>query len=249
VKFLKNRKMSRKNQSSRFKTAPDILREIQYLQLSDTFNFECTRCGECCRNVEWSVLLEPYDLFRIAQYFKRGDRPGQRVEDVIMEYTDITTLPNADYPIFLMKTQGSLKSCVFLKDGRCSIHEAKPKACRLYPLGAWPNDAMNGFNYFIASQKQHHFSGPSIRVSDWMDANFSVDDRSVTLEEAQSIKELAPVIRLLKNSGVSPKLVLQPLIIFKYVFFELDEPFLPQLSRNTEQLKKILLGIAKETKR
>ena len=130
---MKNRKMSRKNQSSRFKTAPDILREIQYLQLSDTFNFECTRCGECCRNVEWSVLLEPYDLFRIAQYFKRGDRPGQRVEDVIMEYTDITTLPNADYPIFLMKTQGSLKSCVFLKDGRCSIHEAKPKAAGFIP--------------------------------------------------------------------------------------------------------------------
>ena len=165
-----------------------------------------------------------------------------------MEYADFTTLPNADYPMFLIKTQGSLKSCVFLKNGRCSIHEVKPKACRLYPLGAWPNDAMNGFVYFIASQKQHHFSGPAVRVSEWVGANFSAEDRAVMLAEAQSVKELAPVIRFLKDAGVSPERVLKPLIYFKYVFFELEEPFYPQLLRNTERLKKILLEIAEETK-
>jgi len=147
-----------------------------------------------------------------------------------------------------MKTKGTRKSCVFLKDGRCSIHEAKPKACRLYPLGAWPNDGMDGFEYFIASQKQHHFRGPAILVSDWMDANFSAEDRAVTLADAKSLKELAPVIRFLKDAGVSPEHILRPLIIFRYVFFDPDEPFIIQLSRNTERLKKILAGMAEETR-
>jgi Fe-S-cluster containining protein len=246
VKCLKKRKKRHTAKPVRFKTEPDILKKIRYVQPDDTFNFECSLCGECCRNAENSVMLEPFDLFRIARHFRRNGRPYCGIEDVIMEYTDIKTIDDTNYPIFLAKAKGQRKACVFLKDGRCSIQDAKPKACRLYPLGAWPNDALTEFVYFIASEKQHHFAGPAIRVSDWMAENFGEEEREVVLADARSIAAIAPLVRGLKELGVDREHILKPLILFKYILFETDEPFLPQVVRSTAQLMNILLGIAED---
>jgi Fe-S-cluster containining protein len=245
---LKKRKKRHGKKAVRIQTEPDILQDIRYLKPDDDFHFECSLCGECCRNVEQSVLLESFDLYRIACHLRRvGDGIGG-IEDVIMAYADIKTLGDTMYPIFLLKTRGQKKECIFLKEGRCSIHEAKPRACRLYPLGAWPNDTLDGFDYFIASQKRHHFKGPALRAGDWMDSNFGGRDRAIALMDAKAAVELAPILRGLKNADVDRDRILQPLILFKYVCFELDEPFMPQFMRNMNWLKSALLSLIGEMK-
>jgi Fe-S-cluster containining protein len=244
---LKKRKKRRGKRPAPNQNAPDALRNIRFLKPDDTFNFVCSRCGECCRHVEYSVMLEPFDIFRIAGYLKRNGYAMLDPEDVIMEYADVKALGSVEYPVFLLKTAGARKECVFLRDGCCSIHEAKPRACRLYPLGAWPNDDMNGFDYFIASQRSQHFHDPSIRAGDWMDENFSAEERAIVLADAQSTAEIAPLLQRLKKVGADWDRVLHPLILFKYVCFELDEPFMPQYTRNMDWLKRTLLGIAEET--
>lgn len=189
-------------------------------------------------------MLESHDLYRIAKYLKQAGYGVSGVEQVIMEYAEPKLLGGSDYPLFLLKTQGRQKSCVFLKEGRCSIHEAKPRACRLYPMGAWPNDTMDGFDYFIASKKQHHFTGSAIRVSDWMGENLLEHERDITLMDAKAVAELAPIIRGLQRTGVDRDRILKPLILFKYVYFELDKPYVPQFMRNIVLLKNALLKIA-----
>ena len=191
-------------------------------------------------------MLESYDLYRIATYLKQTGHGVNGIEQVITEYAEPKLLGGSDYPIFLLKTQGRQKSCVFLKEGRCSIHEAKPRACRLYPMGAWPNDNIDGFDYFIASKKQHHFTGSAIRVSDWMGENFSKCEREVTLLDAKAVAELAPIIRGLQRAGVNRELILKPLILFKYVYFKLDKPYVPQFMRNIGLLKNALLEMAEK---
>lgn len=188
-------------------------------------------------------MLETYDLFRIACHLSRKGHGIGGIEDVITQYAEVKTLGDVEYPVFLLKTRGQRKECIFLKGGRCSIHEAKPRACRLYPLGAWPNEDMDGLDYFIASQKQRHFKGPAIRVGDWMDANLDGKDRAIMFMDAQATAELAPILRSLKSAGVDRERILQPLLLFKYVCFELNEPFMPQFTRNMDWLKGALLGM------
>ena len=165
-----------------------------------------------------------------------------------MEYAEIQTLGDVEYPVFMLKTGGPEDTCVLLKAGRCSIHEVKPRACRFYPLGAWPNDAMTGFDYFLVSQRPRHTNDPAVRAGDWMDANFTESDREIVLQDAKSAKELAPILRRLKRAGVDWSHVLQPMILFKYVCFELDEPYMPQCMRNMDRLKRALLSFAGEQK-
>ena len=240
---MKKRSKKRKKVHVQFQTEPDILNDIQFIKPDDEIQFECSCCGECCRNVEFSVLLEPYDMYRIARHLRETDATINGIEDVITEYAEIKILGNTDFPIFLLKTRGQKKECVFLKGGRCSIHEAKPRACHLYPIGAWPNDALDGFDYFIASRKQHHFKGASMRITDWMDANFDSQCREIALLDAKATSELAPILRGLQKAGVDRDRILHPLLLFKYVCFELDEPYIPQFSRNMSLLKSALLSL------
>ena len=224
----------------------DDLRNIKQLQPDDIFHLKCVCCGDCCRHVARSVLLEPYDLFRIAKDLKRKGHAIRGIEDVLMEYAEIQTLGDVEYPVFMLKTGGPKDTCVFLKDGRCSIHEVKPKACRLYPLGVWPNDAMTGFDYFLVSQRPRHANDPAVRAGDWMDANFSSYEREIVHMDAQSAKDLAPLLIILKRAGADWNRVLQPLILFKYVCYELNEPFMPQYMRNMDWLKRALTVILNE---
>lgn len=243
---MKKRKMKRVRKPVPPRTEPDVFNNIQFMKETEQFHFECSLCGECCRNVEQSVMLEPYDLYRIAGYLMQTGYGVSGIEQVIEEYAEVKLLPGSNYPIFLLKTKGQRKECIFLNEGRCSIHDAKPRACRLYPLGAWPNDAMDGFDYFIASQKRHHTTGSAIRVSDWMDEFFSETERETVLLDAKAVKELAPIICGLQRAGVNRDQILQPLLLFKYVYFEPDEPYVPQFMRNIGLLKRSLLEIAEK---
>jgi len=244
---LKKRKKKHRKTTVHFQTEPDILNDIQFMKPDDEINFECSCCGECCRNVELSVMLEPYDLYRTARYLRGTDASINGIEDVITKYAEIKMLGNTNFPIFMLKTRGQKKECVFLKGGRCSIHEAKPRACQLYPIGAWPNDALDGFDYFIASRKQHHFKGASMRITDWMDANFDSQCREITLCDARSTTELVPILRTLQLAGVERDHILEPLLMFKYICFDLNEPFLPQFNRNMCWLNNALLSMVGST--
>jgi Fe-S-cluster containining protein len=242
VRSLKDQK--NKNDRPQLQTKPDVIQSIKFLKPEEEFLFACALCGECCRNVEYSVMLEAYDLFRIARYLRQTGYSVTGIETVIQEYTEIKMLPETDYPVFLLKTRGHRKECVFLKEGRCAIHDAKPRACRLYPLGAWPNKSMNGFDYFIASKRQHHFKTSTIQVCDWISANFGSSDMEAVLLDAVTLAEQVPILKALWTKGADIRSMLHPLILLKYVMFELDEPFIPQYRRNMETLKKTLLGMA-----
>ena len=50
-------------------TAPDIedvIARHEVVGLNDKFKFECTGCGECCRQVD-HIFLSPADLFRMSR--------------------------------------------------------------------------------------------------------------------------------------------------------------------------------------
>ena len=91
----------------------DDLRNIRTLRPDDVFHFNCTCCGDCCRHVARSVMLEPYDLYRIAKALRQTGHAIQGIEDVIMEYAEIQTLGDVRYPVFMLKTRGPKDNMLF----------------------------------------------------------------------------------------------------------------------------------------
>lgn len=86
--------------------------------------FECQpECGQCCTSElrEGSVFLEPHDIEPLSSFLQITPR------ELVRQYTV------DEYGELALK-MGEDGSCGFLREGRCSVHEARPLQCRTYPF-------------------------------------------------------------------------------------------------------------------
>ena len=206
----------------------------------DWIDFHCRLCGNCCRDLEGKLMPEILDVFHFARYLCEHGKAGC-IEDVYGSFTHADVLENC-YPIFVMNTTGPDNACVFLKDGRCSIYEARPRVCRLYPLNAFPGQRGKTFDFF-KSVDQHaaHYSEGKILVKDWMYQNLWREDREFLTAESSTLPELGRIFRVLSPEQLERNLF--HILYYRYYNYDLDQPFMPQYTRNTEVLKGVLQDI------
>lgn len=222
---------------------PEGLTELEqsYMDLDSTFRFKCRKCGKCCKN-QHSILFSPLDIFKIAQ--KVGKSPSAVVKD----YTEVYIGPQSRIPLVHLLMRGPKNACPFLaEDGRCSIHDAKPTVCALYPLGrivtskhsgeALSSGSENIVHYIMSAQcgslKKVH------TVREWLNSfGIPADDEFFYLWTGVQIA-LGDVIRTLEEKNVSTNL-LQPLWNVMYAKFYIDydtkQEFFPQFERNAGKL-------------
>jgi Fe-S-cluster containining protein len=99
--------------------------------------FHCTRCGDCCRHVR--VPLTHADLARL---FAHVSTPAHDlVEFLSAAEIDMTGEPETqvllDSGSCHMLLRHARESCAFLDEsGSCGVYEARPVACRTYPIVA-----------------------------------------------------------------------------------------------------------------
>lgn len=103
--------------------------------MSDTWwkegvRFECQGSGKCCTSHgEFGfVYLTPEDRQRFAHHL------GMRVSDFTRKYCAKTG------GIWHLKEDPQNPDCLFLKNKRCGVYEARPTQCRTWPF--WP-EVMN----------------------------------------------------------------------------------------------------------
>lgn len=206
----------------------------------DWVNFHCRLCGNCCRDLEGQLMPELLDVYRLARCLReRGE--VEYIEDVYNRYTHVETLEDC-YPIFVMNTTGSENACVFLKDGRCGVYEARPRVCRLYPFNAFPGQRGKAFEFY-QSMDQHsaHYVEGKVLVKDWMYQNFWREDREFLTAESTTLPELGLLLHTLSPEQLKENLF--TILYYRYYNYDLDQPFMPQYEKNTEQLKGILQDI------
>ncbi|MFY7989367.1 MAG: YkgJ family cysteine cluster protein [Fluviicola sp.] len=95
------------------------------VSLSDSLPLTCARSGSCCHGNR--VRLNPWELRQLAT------ASGISVYDFLKRYT-------TDGGIFLRfkgkANQAGRKACnLYVENLGCSVHPARPLACRLFPLG------------------------------------------------------------------------------------------------------------------
>lgn len=211
---------------------------LKQLNPEDEFQFACTNCCECCRNVKNAVMVEPLDLFRIARYTCRS------IEEAVEEFTEPVML-TWGYPILTLKTKPFMDTCVFLKNSRCSIHDANPRACRIYPMIAGPGDVdLQSMIYFLDTKRRsHHTCGSTQRVKEWADKYLTEEDREFVRTDYKFAGEFAKIIGGFELEYEDQ--VMRLMLLYRYFIFDLEADFNRQFTWNMAVLKKELEKLRK----
>lgn len=201
----------------------------------DWVPFRCRLCGSCCRNLRGNLMPEQLDAYRLARFLReRGE--VEFMEDFYTKYTYPDMLEGF-FPVFLINTVDPDDSCVFLKDGRCSVYEARPRVCRMYPFTVAPGERGRDFLYCLCTERSHHFMGGTVFVKDWFYENFPLEARSFLKEDFEALPILG------KNAVSMGERRLKGLmfqfLFYRYYNYDLDKPFLPQFHANTKELKRL----------
>jgi len=138
----------------------------------DTIEFECTRCGKCCkdRTGDDSILLTAIDIYYAAKAL------GITCHDFVKTYCEVATGHDTGVKVVSLKCDKKTGYCLlhsFDKGGlsACSIHKAKPTLCALHPLGIvykdkdpdYPYGDLRFFKTPSCARSQH---GVRTKVSD-----------------------------------------------------------------------------------
>ena len=87
----------------------------------DGLSFACTGCGKCCTGSPGAVWLNDQEIEALA------DKLQLSINEFIQKYTRLV-----DGKLSLIEDPVNF-DCVFLKDNRCEVYEARPVQCRTFP--------------------------------------------------------------------------------------------------------------------
>lgn len=121
---------------------------------------ECAGCSACCHDMGSSIVLDPYDIYRMSSEL------GWSFEQMMTACLELNVVDGLILPNLRMM-EGK-NQCTFLSDeGRCRIHTARPGICRLFPLGRiYEND---GFQYFLQVHECKKTNRTKMKISKWLE--------------------------------------------------------------------------------
>ena len=120
---------------------------------------DCEGCSACCKGMGNSVVLDPYDVWRLTKGLDItfSEMVGKQI---MLSVVDGLILPS-------LNMENQTGACPFLNgEGRCSIHAFRPGICRLFPLGRYYHDG--GFSYVLMTGECKKESRSKIKIDKWM---------------------------------------------------------------------------------
>lgn len=121
---------------------------------------DCEGCFDCCCGMGESIILDPYDVYRLTEALKKS------FEQLLEEHLELHVVDGVILPNLRMA--GERDCCTFLNEaGRCSIHPYRPGICRLFPLGRYYEG--DSFRYFLQTGECMKGNRSKIKVKKWID--------------------------------------------------------------------------------
>lgn len=217
---------------------------VKPLGKKEQFQFKCTRCGDCCRKIKESVMLESLDAYRLAKFLRQADPSISEMGEMLLKYADPIPLTGTGFPIYVLKTVGVDDACIFLKKTGCAVYAARPRTCRLYPITVGPGEDGRDFEYLLCREKPHHFTGGTVRTKDWLRENFKQEDQEFVRAEYETIAKLGRLINRVPEHSETGAIA--ALLFARYYNFDLDLPFMPQFRSNMDLLETQLTKLIQE---
>lgn len=167
---------------------------------------DCQGCSACCHGMGNSIVLDPFDLYRI-QVGLGADFQALMNGYIELNMVDGVILPN-------LKMGGVKEACAFLnQEGRCRIHAVRPGICRLFPLGRIYRENEKGFDYFLQVHECKKENRAKIKVKKWIDTpdlkeyeqfildwHYFLEDVTEKLKAVSDEEQVKKIIMYLLNS-------------------------------------------------
>ena len=132
---------------------------------------DCKGCSKCCTGMGESIILDPYDVFRLCSGL------NTTFEGLLASYVELNVVDGVILPN--LKMNNETNACSFLNsEGRCSIHSLRPGICRMFPLGRIYDE--EAFKYFIQVYECPSKNTGKVKVKKWLDTpNLSVYEKYI----------------------------------------------------------------------
>ena len=122
---------------------------------------DCAGCSQCCRDRAAGIVLDKYDVALLKESLNYSFEGLLNAGLVDLRVIDGVVLPT-------LGTKNKTEECIFLNEnGRCSIHDARPGICRMFPLARIYNED-GSFSYFIQEGECERRTGVKIKISKWL---------------------------------------------------------------------------------
>jgi Fe-S-cluster containining protein len=178
---------------------------------SANVQFECIKCGACCKNRDLLVTLTGRDLVKIAITLGLNAEEMLRAIDFYVQ-AEGNSIPEGLKHIPQISTEAGLATialkknddgdCIFLKDDLCMIHEIRPGACASFPFVFTRDSA--GINWGLSAMKEicpGLGEGPDVKESDLLEIAAGV------LEELEIYREFTKDWNVSDHSHSAEKLL------------------------------------------
>lgn len=180
----------------------------------------CRDCHKCCTGMGSSVILDPYDIYRLQQGLGKSLSTLLVEERVELSVTEGVILPN-------MRMAGEGERCAFLDEaGRCGIHAYRPGICRLFPLGRYYENG--DFRYFLQTGECMEGRRTKVKVSKWIDTPEQARNHDFICQWHSVVSELEEKLAGAEDLEESKRLNMRMLGIFYLETYEGHRDFYGQ---------------------
>lgn len=221
-----------------------MLRQVDLKDISDGKLYElndmvkvgcndCEGCFACCKGMGNSIILDPYDVFRLVKGLNVTF--SQLLQDSLeLNVVDGIILPN-------IRMNETSQGCNYLdENGRCSIHAIRPGICRIFPLGRYYENG--DFKYFLQVNECKKDNRSKVKVNKWIDTpelkknHKFINDWHYFQKDVQEVINSSSDEQLVKNVNMY---ILNNFFIREY---NLQEDFYTQFDERLKQAREILLN-------
>lgn len=224
--------------------------ENRKLSMEDKMPFTCTRCGGCCVHQE-ELLVNPLDIFLMAKEM------GLSMRQWMEKYAECYIGADSRFPIVRIQPVGNTRRCPLLKNNRCSIQQAKPSVCRLYPLGRslQYSPGEDGKPDLGNAEVIYFHSGcicgsqiGTKTVREWLEESSLLENEAFFVEWSQTISEVIPFIRKMEKEMKQQEtmyLIWNMILVLLYESYDTKKDFQSQFKENVRTLKQQIAKIEK----
>lgn len=193
---------------------------------------DCEGCHSCCEGMGDTVLLDPYDVWRLTGGL------GKSFEELLAAEVELHVENGVIVPN--LKMAGENNRCVFLnKAGRCSIHTLRPGLCRVFPLGRIYEDG--NVTYFLQREACKKSNRTKVKVSKWLDTP-ELKNYHCFLADWHSLKKAAEQICNAGEENSAKTVNLFLLNLFFRKPYEAEKNFFEQFYERIQQAETVLPG-------
>ncbi len=187
---------------------------------------DCEGCSACCRGMGKTIVLDPLDVHRISTAL------GAKFEEILIDKIDLNVVDGLILPNLRMDGEG--ESCVFLNSqGRCSIHDARPGICRLFPLGRYYEN--RSFQYFLQTNECRKENRSKIKVKKWIDTPELEKYQKFITDWHYFLKDIQEMLQKMEDDARRKEISMYILTSFYVIGYQEDEDFYQQVQQRMNQ--------------